>query len=38
MLNFKIYLSHEEYGHIVRQRAIVKKLNNYSREPIDFTL
>tara|TARA_B100000767_G_scaffold24136_1_gene21313 strand:- start:10761 stop:10937 length:177 start_codon:yes stop_codon:yes gene_type:complete len=38
MLNFKIYLSDEEYGHIVRQRAILEKLNDFSNDPIDFTL
>jgi len=38
MLKIKIYLSDEGYGHIVRQRAILEKLNDYSNNPIDFTL
>lgn len=38
MLNFKIYLSDEEYGYIVRQRAILEKLYDFSNDPIDFTL
>ena len=38
MLNFKIYPSDEGYCHIVRQRSILEKLNDYSNDPIDFTL
>ena len=38
MLNFKIFLSDEGYGHIVRQKAILEKLNLYSDNPVSFTL
>ena len=38
MLNFKFFLSDEGYGHIVRQKAILEKLYDYSNSPIDFTL
>ena len=34
MLNFKIYLSDEEYGHIVRQRATFKKLNKFQENQL----
>ena len=38
MLNYKIYLSDEGYGHIVRQKAILDKLAEYSNSPVNFTL
>ena len=38
MLNFKIYLSDEGYGHIVRQKAILEKLYFYSKRSINYTL
>lgn len=38
MLNYKIYLSDEGYGHIVRQKAIIDKLVKYSSKPVNFTL
>ena len=38
MLNYKIFLSDQGSTHIAIQRTILEKLNNYSNEPIDFTL
>tara|TARA_Y100000385_G_scaffold205775_1_gene213227 strand:- start:2941 stop:4026 length:1086 start_codon:yes stop_codon:yes gene_type:complete len=38
MLKYKIYLSDEGYGHIVRQKAILDKLIKYSSSTINFTL
>jgi hypothetical protein len=38
MLKYKIYLSDEGYGHIVRQKAILDKLVKYSSSTINFTL
>jgi uncharacterized protein (TIGR00661 family) len=38
VLNYKIYLSDEGYGHIVRQKAILEKLHDYSNRQVDFTL
>ena len=38
MLNFKFFLSVKGYGRIVSQESIVKKLNKWSSETIDFTL
>lgn len=38
MLKFKIYLSDEGYGHIVRQKAVSQKLKELSNNQIDFTV
>ena len=38
MLDFKIYLSDEGYGHIVRQKAILDMINHYSNDENRFTL
>jgi spore coat polysaccharide biosynthesis predicted glycosyltransferase SpsG len=38
VFNYKIYLSDEVCGHIVRQKAILEKLYDYSNTLFDYTL
>jgi hypothetical protein len=38
VFNYKIYLSDEVCGHIVRQKAILEKLYDYSNTLFNYTL